>query len=43
MLGSGRWMLAIAAIAVVTAVLGTGCKKGKVNPVSCVGNGRWLG
>jgi hypothetical protein len=37
MLRSGRWMLAIAAIAVVTAVLGTGCKKGVVNPFPASG------
>jgi hypothetical protein len=37
MLVSGRWMLAIAAIAIVAAVAGTGCKKDKVNPFPASG------
>ena len=37
MLGSRRWMLAIASIAIAGAVLGTGCKKGKVNPFPASG------
>ena len=37
MLGSGRWNLAIAAIAVAGAVLGTGCKKGTFNPFPASG------
>ena len=38
MLGSGRWVLTIAAVALVAAALGTGCKKDKVNPFPASGS-----
>ncbi len=37
MLGLGRWMLMIAAIAIVSVGAGTGCKRSKVDPFPATG------